>query len=104
MKKYIKFKALFNKIKILVIYLLLVFFLFSFVQVLSLKWLDPLTSSVMFQREFNLFSSDNKQISYEWYNYDDISKEIVLAVIASEDQNFPAHFGFDFDHSFHTLG
>ncbi len=97
MKKKIRIKLLFNKIKTLALKLLLVFFLFSLLQVLSLKWIDPLTSSVMFQREFNLFSSDEKPISYEWYNYDDISKEIVIAVIASEDQNFPAHFGFDFD-------
>jgi len=97
MKINIKFKTLFNKIKILVIYLSLVFCLFSFVQVLSLKWIDPLTSSVMFQREFNFFSSTKKPVGYQWYDYDDISKEVVLAVIASEDQNFPAHFGFDFD-------
>jgi monofunctional biosynthetic peptidoglycan transglycosylase len=51
----------------------------------------------MFQRKLNLFSSNEKPISYEWYNYDDISKQIVLAVVASEDQNFPAHFGFDFN-------
>jgi monofunctional biosynthetic peptidoglycan transglycosylase len=97
MKINIKVKTLFNKIKILAIKLLVVFFMFSFLQVLLLKWIDPLTSSVMFQREFNPFSSFEKSISYEWYNYDDISKEIVLAVIASEDQNFPVHFGFDFD-------
>jgi len=97
MKKNIKFKTPFNKIKILAIKLLLTFFSFSLLQVLSLKWINPLTSSVMFQREFNLFSSNEKPISYQWYDYDDISKEIVLAVIASEDQNFPAHFGFDFD-------
>jgi monofunctional biosynthetic peptidoglycan transglycosylase len=97
MKKNIKFKTLINKINILAIKILLVFFTFSLLQVLLLKWIDPLTSSVMFQRELNLFSSNEKPISYEWYNYDDISKEIVLAVIASEDQNFPAHFGFDFD-------
>ncbi len=97
MKKKINFKTLFNKIKIIALKLLLVFFLFSLLQVLLLKWIDPLTSSVMFQREFNLFSSDEKPISYEWYNYDDISKEIVIAVVASEDQNFPTHFGFDFE-------
>ncbi len=97
MKINIKFKTLVNKIKILAIKLLLVFFMFSLLQVVLLKWIDPFTSSVMFQREFNLFSSDEKLISYEWYDYDDISKEIVLAVIASEDQNFPAHFGFDFN-------
>jgi len=90
-------KTLFNKIKLIALKLLLVCFLFSLLQVLSLKWIDPLTSSVMLQREFNFFSSDEKPISYEWYDYDDISKEIVIAVVASEDQNFPTHFGFDLE-------
>jgi monofunctional biosynthetic peptidoglycan transglycosylase len=97
MKINVKFKTLINKIKVLAIKLLLVFFVFSFLQIVSLKWIDPPTSSVMLQRKFNLFSSNEKPISYEWYNYDDISKEIVLAVVASEDQNFPVHFGFDFE-------
>jgi monofunctional biosynthetic peptidoglycan transglycosylase len=97
MKKNIKFKTLFNKIKILAIKLLLVFFMFSLLQVVLLKWFDPPTSSVMFQREFNLFSSKKMPISYQWYDYDEISKKFALAVIASEDQNFPVHFGFDFD-------
>ncbi len=92
-----KIKTLFNKIKIIALKLLLVFFLLSLLQVLSLKWIDPLTSSVILQREFNLFSSDKKPISYKWYDYEDISKEIVIAVVASEDQNFPTHFGFDFE-------
>ena len=51
----------------------------------------------MLQREFNFFSSNEKPISYEWYDYDEISKEIVIAVVASEDQNFPTHFGFDLE-------
>ncbi|MFB3057363.1 MAG: monofunctional biosynthetic peptidoglycan transglycosylase [Ignavibacteriaceae bacterium] len=97
MKKKIRIKIFFNKIKILALKLLLVFFLFSLLQVLLLKWIDPLISSVMLQREFNLFSSDKKPISYQWYDYDDISNEITLAVIASEDQNFLYHFGFDFE-------
>lgn len=92
-----KIKTLFNKIKLIALKLLVVCFLFSLLQVLSLKWIDPLTSSVMLQRDFNLFSSDEKPISYEWYDFDDISKEIALAVVASEDQNFPTHFGFDLE-------
>jgi monofunctional biosynthetic peptidoglycan transglycosylase len=97
MKKNIKLKTLFNKIKIFTIKLLMVFFIISLLEVVSLKWIDPLTSSIIFQRGFNLFSNNEKPISFQWYNYEDISKNIVLAVIASEDQNFPAHFGFDFD-------
>lgn len=92
-----KIKIYLNRIKIFVLKLLLVFFMFSILQVVVFKWIDPITSSVMIQREYNIFSSNKKPIKYQWYNYDNISKEIVLAVIASEDQNFPYHFGFDFE-------
>ncbi|MCC7094343.1 MAG: monofunctional biosynthetic peptidoglycan transglycosylase, partial [Ignavibacteriaceae bacterium] len=34
---------------------------------------------------------------YQWFSYDEISKQMSLAVIAAEDQNFPNHFGFDFE-------
>jgi monofunctional glycosyltransferase len=40
---------------------------------------------------------EKQMIAYEWCSYDDISKEMALAVIAAEDQNFPFHFGFDFE-------
>ena len=29
--------------------------------------------------------SDRQMIAYEWYSYDDISKQMALAVIAAED-------------------
>ena len=92
-----KIKILFDQFKIFTLKLLLVFFMFSLLQVVLLKWIDPLTSSVMFQREFNLFSTNKKPVIYQWYDYDEISKKFALAVIASEDQNFPFHFGFDFN-------
>jgi len=41
--------------------------------------------------------NDRQMIAYEWFSYDDISKEMALAVVAAEDQNFPNHFGFDFE-------
>jgi len=43
-----------------------------------------------------LFSSkETKLVRYYWADYDEISKNMGLAVIAAEDQNFPFHFGFD---------
>jgi len=39
---------------------------------------------------------DKQMIAYEWFSYDEISKQMALAVVAAEDQNFPDHFGFDF--------
>jgi len=94
MKK--KIKKVFKKIGAIAIKVLLAFFLFSLLQVLYLKWSDPSTSSVMFQRQIKSLFSESKEVRYKWFNYDDISKEVALAVIAAEDQNFPNHFGFDF--------
>jgi monofunctional biosynthetic peptidoglycan transglycosylase len=95
MKK--NFKILFKKIGISVLKVMLILFLFSLMQVLLLKWINPMTSSVILQRQIASLFTENKKIKYEWYNYDEISKEIALAVIAAEDQNFPKHFGFDFE-------
>jgi len=53
----------------------------------------------MMQRKISsIFSSDkNSAINYRWVNYDDISVNAKLAVVAAEDQNFPYHIGFDFE-------
>lgn len=40
---------------------------------------------------------ERQMIAYQWFSYDNISKQMALAVVAAEDQNFPNHFGFDFD-------
>ncbi len=40
---------------------------------------------------------ERQMVAYQWFSYDDISKQMALAVVAAEDQNFPSHFGFDFD-------
>jgi monofunctional glycosyltransferase len=89
------FKRLF-KISLKVI---LGFILFSIFLVLLLKWLNPLTSSIMIQRQIEAVVTfkEKQMIAYEWFSYDDISKEMALAVVAAEDQNFPNHFGFDFE-------
>jgi len=75
------------------------FILFSIFLVLLLKWLNPLTSSIMIQRQIEAVVTfkEKQMIAYEWFSYDDISKEMALAVVAAEDQNFPNHFGFDFE-------
>ncbi len=36
-------------------------------------------------------------IQYRWVSIDKISPYLAIAVIASEDQKFPHHYGFDFD-------
>lgn len=56
-------------------------------------------SAVMLQRQISSWSKfDFSYVSHStWVNENEISPQIYLAVIASEDQNFPKHWGFDFD-------
>lgn len=90
-------KGLLKKISIIVGKVLLVLFAITLLQVLFFNWINPFTSSVMLQRQINSFFSAKKSVKFEWYDYKDISKEMALAVVASEDQNFPTHFGFDIE-------
>lgn len=90
-------KILFKQVYFIAVKTLFVLFVLSLLQVLLLKWIDPFTSSIIFQRQMDYFFYGKESIRYEWYNYEDISAKVALAVIASEDQNFPIHFGFDFE-------
>ncbi|GAB2591398.1 monofunctional biosynthetic peptidoglycan transglycosylase [Spirosoma areae] len=57
-------------------------------------WLTPLIVS----RWMDTVGTDESGHVYKtWRPYDSISKEAALAVVASEDQAFPTHWGFDFD-------
>lgn len=62
--------------------------------VLSLRWFNPPTSAFMLQRQY---SSELEPVSiqYEWREWADITPELALSVIASEDQKFAEHNGFD---------
>lgn len=98
-KKLSKQKHVLRLVGVVTLKVLLIFFLLSIISVLALKWIDPFTSSVMMQRKISsIFSSDeNSTIHYNWVDYDDISVNAKLAVVAAEDQNFPYHFGFDIE-------
>lgn len=78
-------------------FFLLVFI--SFWLIVLLRWVDPPTSSFMIQSKLeSLFSSErNGNVLNQWVDYDSISPYAKTAVVAAEDQNFPSHFGFDFE-------
>ena len=96
-KKY-SFKKLSKKLLVIILKSFLIFFILSIAIVFLLRWLNPITSSIMIQRQVEALVTfkEKKIVAYEWFNYDNISKEMALAVVAGEDQNFPDHFGFDF--------
>ncbi len=74
-------------------------FLASLVAVLVLRFIPPVTSAFMVERwRQGLFDShDRTAIRYDWVGWKEISPQMALAAVASEDQKFPDHFGFDFE-------
>jgi len=63
----------------------------SAVPMLALRFYNPPTSSFI---ELNKIRN-NPNIQQQWQNLDDISLYFPNAVLASEDQQFPHHYGFD---------
>ncbi|GAB3316336.1 monofunctional biosynthetic peptidoglycan transglycosylase [Larkinella ripae] len=82
----------------LVVKLITLLFLTSFGWVILLKYLPVTFTPLMISRKMEAVGEDqNSQLYKDWTPYENISKEAALAVIASEDQAFPLHWGFDFD-------
>jgi monofunctional glycosyltransferase len=98
-KRKFKLKQFIKRLPIIILKIILGFIIFSIFIVLLLKWLNPITSSIMIQRKIEAVVTfkERQMIAYQWFSFDDISKQMALAVVAAEDQNFPNHFGFDFD-------
>jgi monofunctional biosynthetic peptidoglycan transglycosylase len=98
-KKKFNLKQTIKKLPKIILKIFLWFIFLSIFFVLLLKWINPPTSSIMIQRKIEAVVTfkDRQMIAYEWFSYDDISKQMAIAVVAAEDQNFPFHFGFDFE-------
>lgn len=93
-------KISFGKRLILIIKSIIKFFIlifiFSVLIVFLLRWINPVTSSIMIQRQVeSIFSGEFDYIKYSWVDYDDCSPYLPIAFVAAEDQNFSNHFGFD---------
>lgn len=71
----------------------------SFLAVLALRWVAPLSSAFMINGylEARLAHDASWHLDYRWTPYERISRHVKLAVIASEDQKFAFHPGFDFE-------
>ncbi|UYZ83955.1 monofunctional biosynthetic peptidoglycan transglycosylase [Entomomonas sp. E2T0] len=81
--------TIFSIIGILVISVLLV---------LSMRWINPIGTSLMVERKIESWQAgDGLKFQREWKGWYEISDSLKLAVIASEDQNFPYHHGFDME-------
>lgn len=67
--------------------------------VLAWRWMDPVTTSFIVQRKVSemLAGGHARDVEYQWVDGDAISPYMAIAVIASEDQRFREHWGFDLE-------
>ena len=67
--------------------------------VLAWRWIDPVSTSFILQRKASeLIAGGNaRDVKHTWVAWEAISPQAGIAVIASEDQRFAEHWGFDLD-------
>jgi monofunctional biosynthetic peptidoglycan transglycosylase len=76
---------------------LILFFGSSILFTLLFRFLNPPATPLMLIRVVeNIADGKQPSITKDWKNLDEISPNLVLAVIASEDNNFESHYGVDF--------
>jgi monofunctional biosynthetic peptidoglycan transglycosylase len=62
----------------------------SILLILPLRWLDPPTTAFILRAE-----REGQQVEQEWAPWEELGRALPIAVVASEDQKFPVHDGFD---------
>jgi len=55
----------------------------------------PVTPLMLIRCVEQVFSDDDLRLKHDWVSIDEISRNLPLAVVCSEDQNFMNHSGFD---------
>jgi len=81
-----------------ILYIIILFITFTAMIMLLLRWVNPPTTAFIQQVENESFQSMfvKEEKLQKWVPIKSISKNLLFAVIASEDQRFFEHFGFDF--------
>lgn len=86
-----------QRIKKLIIFIISAFFILSLAWVILYKYLPVRWTPLMISRSIEFRSDDSFKTHKEWVRIEDISDELVKAVIASEDNLFDQHNGFDWE-------
>lgn len=89
----------FRTVKLLIVKLLVCLFLLSIVWVLLYRWVAPPATLHIVQRRAQAGSAGKEDplIRYKFVSLEEMSEQLPLAVVASEDQRFLIHNGFDVD-------
>jgi len=87
-----------KKIKRLILILIILFFAGSLLTTVFYRFVrPPFTPLMIIRLPQQLFSSDKVRLKKDWESLEDITPNMVLAVVAAEDQNFSHHNGFDYE-------
>ena len=78
-------------------WLVLVCIAASVLAVVSLRWINPPVTAFIAEAQAAAWSNHDPRYVYRhsWVDLNQISPNLPLAVVASEDQKFPEHWGFD---------
>jgi monofunctional biosynthetic peptidoglycan transglycosylase len=74
------------------------FFILSILSTILFRFIPvPVTPLMIIRCTEQVFSGEAPKLKKDWVPLKDMSSNLVLAVISSEDQKFAEHFGFDFE-------
>ncbi|HWS64254.1 MAG TPA: monofunctional biosynthetic peptidoglycan transglycosylase [Steroidobacteraceae bacterium] len=90
-------KSLLGRIARAVLSVLLLLVVLSVASVAVFRWINPPYSAFMAAAQIAAWSSRDPSyvFRHSWVDLNRISPNLPLAVVASEDQKFPEHWGFD---------
>lgn len=93
-----------RRLQFIALRIFLIFIAFSIFWVVVLKFLPVWVTPYMLTRKIEaLADGKDSELHHDWEPYENISKEVALAVVASEDQAFPTHWGFDFNQIYNAV-
>jgi len=91
-------KSFFSRVLRWVRNILLFFFISTISMTLIYKFVPVYITPLMVIRSVEqIFSGEKLSMKKEWVSIDEISPHMINAVVASEDNLFMSHFGFDFE-------
>jgi monofunctional glycosyltransferase len=72
-------------------------FMLLLISIISLRWLNPPFTSFTLREDWHEFGTERYNLREWWTPHDKLPHHLKWAVIASEDQNFHHHRGFDIE-------
>lgn len=91
-------KNFFKKLTRILLKILLWFFGLSIVSTIIFRFVPiPVTPLMLIRCGEQLADGKSMKLKKDWVSFDEISNNLQLAVVCSEDQNFLNHYGFDLD-------